>query len=77
MNDTLADAQVIFTSHGWVATPWDYSSLRWLRLPADGHGELTYGYGQSIYAKIRCEWEIVSSGLMRLTYIDSPPHQHF
>jgi hypothetical protein len=76
--DGVADRVVLEGGRGvWSATPWDYSSLRFLHLSSEGVGELTYGYGQTIYAKIRCRWKIASPGLLRLEYLDSPAYQFF
>jgi hypothetical protein len=51
--------------------------MRFLALSEDGTGDLIYGYGQTIYARINCRWEVVSSGRLRLTYLESPPYQVF
>ena len=71
------DRQVLATAGTWRATPGNYSSLRSLWLHADGSGDLIYGYGQTIYAYIKCRWEVVSHGRLRLTYLESPPYQRF
>ena len=71
------DRHVLATAGTWRATPGNYSSLRALWLHADGSGDLIYGYGQTIYAFIKCRWEVVSAGLLRLTYLASPPCQRF
>jgi hypothetical protein len=78
MGDVASDAAVLAGGRGvWSATPWNYSSLRSLWLSEGGSGELIYGYGQTIYARIRCRWEVVAAGRLRLTYLESPPHQRF
>ncbi len=78
MSDLDFDTAVLAGDPGvWSATPWDYSSLRSLWLSKDGSGELIYGYGQTIYARINCQWKVVSPGRLRLTYSDSPPRGHF
>lgn len=78
MNDVAADAVVLAGGRGvWTATPWNYSSTRFLWLHEGGAGDLIYGYGQTIYAYIKCRWEVVSPGRLRLTYLDSPPYQLF
>jgi hypothetical protein len=78
MGDVASDTAVLAGGRGvWSATPWDYSSLRSLWLRADGTGELIYGYGQTIYARINCRWEVAAPGRLRLTYLDSPPYQLF
>jgi hypothetical protein len=66
------DARVLASSHAWHATPWDYGSLRALMLLGDGSGDMVYGYGQTIYAEIRCRWEVLPTGVLRLTYLSSP-----
>jgi hypothetical protein len=71
------DRQVLAAAETWRATPGNYSSLRALWLHADGSGDLIYGYGQTIYAFIKCRWEVVSPGRLRLTYLESPPYQRF
>ncbi|MEZ6142314.1 MAG: hypothetical protein R3B84_17275 [Zavarzinella sp.] len=71
------DRQVLGMAGSWRATPEDYSSLRVLWLNEDGSGELVYGYGQTIYACIRCCWDVASPGRLRLNYLESPPYQRF
>ena len=61
----------------WSATAGNYSSLRSLWLSEGGSGELIYGYGQTIYARISCRWAVVSPGRLRLTYLESPAYQRF
>lgn len=75
----LASIQTILTTGQgyWSATPWNYSSMRSLRFQTDGSGELVYGYGQTIYAVIRCRWEVSRLGKLELTYQPSPPVQRF
>jgi hypothetical protein len=58
---------------GWIATPWDYSSCRYLRLMEGGFWELIYGYGQTIYSRCYSRWEVISPGRLRLTYVQAPP----
>ena len=69
MNDIEADRQLLGQS--WKATPDNYSSMRFIRLEGDGTGELAYAYGQTIYAHIRCKWEIVETGILGMTYLGS------
>lgn len=76
MGDAAIEAAVL-TASAWKATPSDYSSLRVLRFEEDGSGTLTYGYGQSIYAIIKCRWSVPRAGVLELTYLESPPYQHF
>lgn len=68
MPDTAADADVLTGSRFWQATPDDYSSLRFLQFRPDGTGELTYGYGQTIYAVVPCRWDLPEPGVLRLEY---------
>jgi len=76
--DVTSDTAVLAGGRGvWGAAPENYSSLRSLWLTDDGSGELIYGYGQTIYARINCRWEVVSAGRIRLTYLESPPFQRF
>jgi hypothetical protein len=73
----LSDLNILTTSHVWDATPWDYSSLRFLQFRADGTAEFTYGYGQTIYAKLPCRFELLPSSVLRLLYSDPPATQTF
>ena len=67
----------ILTIGVWKATPSNYSSSRFLSFKTDGTGELAYGYGRTIYAKIKCRFELVAPSVIRWTYIDSPTKQQF
>jgi hypothetical protein len=69
----MSDVEVIRGGRGvWAATPWNYSSARFMMLQADGTGRLIYGFGQTTYAHILCRWEVPSAGLLRLAYLESP-----
>ncbi len=72
-----ADTDLLPAGRGiWLATPWNYSSLRSLWLRPDGNGQLIYGYGQTFYAHILCRWQIPASGVLRLHYLESPAFGH-
>ena len=78
MGDAASDTATLVGGRGvWSATPWIYSSCRFLWLKDGGSGELIYGYGQSIHAKIQCRWELPIAGRLQLTYLDSPAYQFF
>jgi hypothetical protein len=62
------DRQTLASASSWRATPGNYSSLRFLCFNTDGSGELTYAYGQTIYAVIPCAWDVPAAGRLRLTY---------
>lgn len=66
------DFEILTTSRLWTATPWDYSSSRWLRFKSDEISDCSYGYGQTIYAVIRFEFQITAQNTLRLTYLESP-----
>ena len=70
------DFQILISSRSWVATPWDYSSLRGLRFNDDSTGEFIFGYGQTIYAIIKCRFEL-SKEILRLNYLESPASGRF
>jgi len=74
----IAQGDILIGGRGvWNATPWDYSSLRFLSFQSDGSGELIFGYGQAIYAVIKCRWKLASPGQLHLTYLESPPRLRF
>jgi hypothetical protein len=75
--DMRQDLQLLTSSYSWRATPWDYSSLRFLRFQPDATAELVYGYGQTIYAIILCQFAVSTIGVLRLTYLESPAKQYF
>jgi hypothetical protein len=56
----------------WVATPWDYNSLIGVRFGPDGSGDMVFGYGQTIYAKVSFRFSLSPFGELTLTYQDSP-----
>ena len=57
-----AEIDILTASHAWSATPENYSSLRSVMLGRDGTGTVLYGYGQTIYAKIDCRFEVPEAG---------------
>lgn len=71
----MSDLDILCTSWAWRGTPWDYNSLFSLRFRKDGLGEAVYGYGQTIYAIIRFQFDVQKPGKFRLTYLESPPGQ--
>lgn len=77
MGDAVADGRVLISSRSWSATPWNYSSMRYLQFREDGSAELIHGLGQTIHAKIRCRWVLPEAGKIRLTYEQSPPCGRF
>lgn len=66
MSEATADASLLSSARGWSATPSDYSSLRYVRFGPDGRAELTYAYGQTIYAVCGCQWSVPAAGILRL-----------
>ena len=68
MATAAEDRQTLTGARSWRATPGNYSSLRFLCFNGDGSGELTYAYGQTIYAVVPCAWEVPTAGRLRLTY---------
>jgi len=47
--------------------------MHYLKFESDGSGSAVYGYGQTIYADILFQYELLSESTMRLTFLDSPP----
>lgn len=72
-----AEIEILSAGQFWRATPWDYNSLIGLKFHAQGNGEMTYGYGQTIYAGIQFQFTIPSPGRLRLMYTDSPRYEAF
>ncbi len=68
MATAAEDHRTLALARSWRATPGNYSSMRFFLLNADGSGELTYAYGQTIYAVIPCAWGVPAAGRLRLTY---------
>ncbi len=76
MNRTVeAEVAILSGCRAWSATPGDYSSLRSVALREDGTGLILYGYGQTIYAKIDCKFEVPAAGRIRLEYLPTPQLQ--
>lgn len=69
MRDILANERA------WSATPWDYSSMRFLIFKPDGTAEFMYGYGQTIYARINCTFECSGEDRLVVSYLESPKFQ--
>jgi hypothetical protein len=70
-----AQIEILAESRSWSATPDNYSSKRYLTLGRDGSGEIVYAYGQTIYAKIACRFEIPAPGRIRFEYLETPQLQ--
>jgi hypothetical protein len=70
-NVPAQDDLKLLTGSNWVATPGDYSSSRWLRFAADGSGQATFGYGQTIYAKVLFGYALAAGPTVQLTYLPS------
>jgi hypothetical protein len=64
--------EILTSSRLWTATPWDYSSSRWLRFKNGEKSDCCYGYGQTIYAVINFEFEITAENTLKISYLDSP-----
>jgi hypothetical protein len=79
MSSTAAhnDFEILTGTHAWSATPDNYSSMRFLTFKPDGRGEATYGYGQTIYAKVGYEFELSGDSALRLKYLSSPAFAAF
>jgi hypothetical protein len=74
MSESASEARILSASGSWRATPWNDSSLRYLCFLEDGAGEVIYGYGQTIYAVIKCHWAVTRPGMLHLSYLESPPY---
>src|SRR5262249_13344436 len=52
-------------------------SMRALQFAPDGTGQVLYGYGQTIYAKIACRFAVTEPDQVEWEYLESPPCQWF
>ena len=68
---------ILSTTRCWRATPWDYSSIIALTFRAEGKGEMTYAYGQTVYQVVPFCFSIPSPGRLRLAYERSPRYEAF
>ena len=73
----MSALETLTASRSWRATPWDYNSTIGLRFSIDGLGDASFGYGQTIYAIIKCRFAIPQPGVLMLAYLDSPAYQRF
>lgn len=73
----MDDREVLVGSRSWSATPWHYSSMRYIQFADDGSGVLVYGYGQTIYARINIRFTVKADNQLEVVYRDSPPLQCF
>ncbi|MCY7344668.1 MAG: hypothetical protein LH614_00455 [Pyrinomonadaceae bacterium] len=67
------DSKILTSSGLWVATPWDCSSARWIRFNSDDKSECCFGYGQTVYAVIKFEFELTAENTLTIKYLNSPP----
>jgi hypothetical protein len=68
----MLDFDILTTTRSWVATPWVYNSCIGLRFRADGSGDMVFGYGQTIHAKINFRFSLRTTNELTLIYQDSP-----
>lgn len=67
------DFEILTSLRGvWGATPWDYSSSRWIRFKDGEKSDCCYGYGQTIYAVVNFQFEVEPTGLLKIEYLESP-----
>ncbi len=76
MESERPDFSILTTSRSWSATPWDYSSMKFIQFKEDRSGEVTLAYGQTIYAVVGFQYEIPATGLLRLTYVNSESNKY-
>jgi hypothetical protein len=69
------EIDILTGSPNWVATPDNYASLRSVTLGRDGTATVLYGYGQTIFAKIDCRYEVPEPGRIRFEYLPTPQLQ--
>lgn len=71
--ETQNNFEILTSLRGvWGATPWDYSSSRWLRFKAQENSDCCYGYGQTIYAVVNFQFKLEPNGIMKIEYLESP-----
>ena len=64
--------EILTSSRFRAAAPWDYSSARWIRFKSDDKSECCFGYGQTVYAFIKFEFEITNEISLKIIYLESP-----
>lgn len=73
----MTEFETLISSRSWSAYPWDYPSAIYLQFRSDSSAELTFGYGQTIYAVIKCRFALSEPNKLTLFYLDSPAYQRF
>ena len=70
----MLDFDILTTTRSWVATPWDYNSCVALRFREDSSGDMMFGYGQTVFAKINFRFSLNTSNDLTFVYQDSPAY---
>ena len=73
----MTQFETLISSRSWSAEPWNYDSVIYLQFRSDSSAKLTFGYGQTIYAVIKCRFALSEANEMTLFYLDSPAYQLF
>lgn len=70
----MLDFDILIATRSWAATPWDYNSCIFLRFRADGSGDMVFGYGQTIFAKVNFRFSLNTLNELTFIYQDSPAY---
>lgn len=68
------DFDILTTTRSWAATPWIYNSCVFLRFRADDSGDMVFGYGQTVFAKVNFRFSLNTSNELTLKSQDSPAY---
>lgn len=68
----MTDLEVLTETRAWCATPQDYNSLVSLRFREDGTGDMCFGYGQRIHAKIDFQFTLPQVDRLTIIYLPTP-----
>src|ERR1700738_390824 len=70
----MLDFHILTSTRNWAATPWNYNSCIFLRFRSDGSGDMVFGYGQTVFAKVNFMFSLNASNELTLIYQDSPAY---
>lgn len=69
--DTKTQFEKLVGSRAWSGKPESYSSMIYFTIADNGEGKLICGFGQTIYADLKCQFDTHPNNVLSLKFFDS------